>query len=74
MFGIPLHYKVQGTNCMKKAVEDYFKLFEREITFPNGEKMSFKKYIKDTNYPLNPYEEQQNKFDSENTCYCGFTI
>ena len=49
-FSIPLHYKVQGTDCMKKAVEEYFKLFEKKDK--NG--MSFKKYVKETKYKINP--------------------
>ena len=51
-FNIPLQYKVQGTDCMKKAVEEYFMLFENEDE--NG--MSFKKYVKDTNFKINPSE------------------
>ena len=29
-FNIPLHYKVQGRDCITKAVTEYFKLFEKE--------------------------------------------
>jgi hypothetical protein len=38
---IPLHYQVQGTECIEKAVEEYFKLFENEDK--NG--MSFKRPV-----------------------------
>ena len=51
-FNIPLHYKVQGTYCIKKYVEEYFMLFEKE----DETGMSFKKYVKETNYDINPYE------------------
>ena len=29
MFHIPLHYKVQGTNCNKEAIEKYFARFKK---------------------------------------------
>ena len=31
MFHIPLHYKVQGNDCIEKAVKEYLKLFEKKI-------------------------------------------
>ena len=49
-FNIPLHYKVQGIECMKKDVEEYFMLFEKEDK--NG--ISFNKYVKETNNDINP--------------------
>ena len=48
-FNIPLQYKFQGTECMKKDVKEYFMLFEKEDK--NG--ISFKKYAKETNNEIN---------------------
>jgi hypothetical protein len=43
-------------------------LFEEEDK--NG--MSFKKYIKETNFEINPSEEQRNKYEEGKTCWCGY--
>ena len=44
-FNIPLHYKVQGTDCIKKAVEEYFNLFEKEEKMGCPSKNMSKKLI-----------------------------
>ena len=34
--------------------------------------MSFKKYVKETNFEINPSEEQQKNYDDGKTCRCGY--
>ena len=53
---------------MKKAVEEYFKLFEKKDK--NG--MSFKKYVKETYFEIVPSEEQQKNYEEGKTCWCGY--
>ena len=67
-FNIPLHYKVQGIDCIKKAVVEYLKVYEKKDK--NG--MSFKKYVKETNYEIQPSEEQQREYEEADTCWCGY--
>ena len=67
-FNIPLHYKIKGADCMTKAVEEYLKLFEKKDK--NG--MSFKKYIKETDYEINPSQKQQREYEEADTCWCGY--
>ena len=51
----------------KKDVYEYFLLFEKEDKIG----MSFKKYVKETNYEINPYEESKQDYEEGECCWCG---
>ena len=52
LFNIPLHYKVQGNDCISKAVKKYLKLFDKKLLV-NGQKQNFRDYLHNTKYELN---------------------
>ena len=43
-------------------------LFEKE----DETGMSFKKYVKETNYDINPSEEQKQDYEDGKFCWCGY--
>jgi hypothetical protein len=67
-FHIPLHYKIQGSDCIKKCVEEYLLLFDKE----DKNRMSFNKFVKEQNYPIQMSDKQLNQSKlATKCCLCG---
>ena len=56
------------TTRFKEVVEEYFKLFEKK----DEKGMSFKEYVKETNFEINPSKEKIKKYEEGKTCWCGY--